>query len=437
MKPIVAIVGRPNVGKSTLFNQLLGKRIAIIKDTPGVTRDRIYADTEWLDYQFTLVDTGGIDTISDDELVNQMLIQAKIAMDTASVIVFMVDGREGINPIDMEVADLLRKVDKPVVLAVNKVDIYEDESLIYEFYNLGLDEPFPISSSHKRGLGDMLDAVVQHFPKHQEEEDNDIIKIAVIGKPNSGKSSIVNKILGEERAIVSDIAGTTRDATDSYFMHDGRKYAIIDTAGMRRKSKIHDDIEQYSVMRALGAIRRCDIALIVIDSDMNISEQDAKIAGLVHEEGKGSIIVMNKWDLVTKDTHTINEYTKKVYEILSFMTYAPSIYISALTGQRFGKILDMVDELNVQLHFRISTGVFNECLGEAVMMNEPPIVKGRRLKILYGTQVAVNPPSFTLFVNDSNLVHYSYRRYLENFIRKTLGLINVPIKIFFRSRNKD
>jgi len=436
-KPIVAIVGRPNVGKSTLFNQLAGKRISIVEDTPGVTRDRIYADTEWLNFKFTMIDTGGLDPDSQDEMLRQIRNQAEIAIETADVILFITDGKEGITPADKDVADMLRKSKKPVVLAVNKIDTIEEEANLFEFYNLAIGDPVPISASHKRGIGDMLDRIVEHFDQEkQDEEDDDVIKIAVVGKPNAGKSSLVNQILGEERVIVSDIPGTTRDAIDTPVEIDGQKYLIIDTAGIRRKSRIDDSLERYSVMRALSAIRRCDVALIVIDAVQEVTEQDTKIAGLVHEEGKASIIVMNKWDLIEKDTDTMNKYRKRLANDLSFMTYAPNIFISAKTGQRVKRIMELVNYVYNQYTFRISTGVLNECLAEAIAMNEPPSDKGRRLKILYGTQVSVKPPTFVLFVNDPELMHYSYERYLENYFRKTFGLEGTPVRIIAREKTR-
>lgn len=438
-KPIVAIIGRPNVGKSTLFNQILGKRISIIDDTPGVTRDRIYADTEWQNKRFTLVDTGGIDTITDDVLLNEMKQQAEVAIDTADVIVFLLDGRSGMTREDEAVGNILRKAQKPVVVAVNKIDTYNDEDKVWEFYNLGMNAPvLSISSSHKRGLGDLLEEITSYFPDQDEDEDeDDIIRIAVVGKPNVGKSSLVNRLLGQDRVIVSEIPGTTRDAIDTPLTVDGKKYIIIDTAGIRRKSRISEDLERYSVIRALSAIRRCDIALIMIDSIEEASEQDTKIAGLVHEEGRGSILVMNKWDAIDKDTHTIYDYNKRLVNKLSFMTYAPTIFMSALTGQRTHKIWDMVNDVYAQFNKRIPTGVLNDCLNDATAITPPPTQKGRRLKIYYGTQVSTKPPTFVLFVNDSGLMHYSYQRYLENYFRKTFGLDGTPIRIMLRQKKND
>ncbi|MDD3612440.1 MAG: ribosome biogenesis GTPase Der [Eubacteriales bacterium] len=436
-KQIVAVVGRPNVGKSTLFNNIAGKRISIVDDTPGVTRDRIYTDVEWLNHSFTLVDTGGIEPDSKDEILIQMRNQAQAAIESADVILFMVDGKEGITPADNEVATMLRKVDKPIVLCVNKLDSVEEEVNLYEFYNLAIGDPIPISASHKRGLGDLLDAIIDRLDKVEaSHEDEDIIKIAVVGKPNVGKSSLVNYLLGEERSIVSNIPGTTRDAIDTSFEYRGQKYLIIDTAGIRRKSKITDPLERYSVLRALSAIRRCDVALIMIDATEEATEQDEKIAGLVHEEGKGSIFVVNKWDLITKHTGSMNEYRNRLTNQIAFMTYTPSLFISAKTGKRVDRIIELVNYVYNQCTFRISTGVLNDCLTDAMAVNEPPADKGRRLKIYYGTQVAVKPPTFVLFVNDSSLMHYSYKRYLENYFRKTFGLEGTPLRIIVRDRTK-
>lgn len=436
-KQIVAVVGRPNVGKSTLFNNIAGKRISIVDDTPGVTRDRIYTDVEWLNHSFTLVDTGGIEPDSKDEILIQMRNQAQAAIESADVILFMVDGKEGITPADNEVATMLRKVDKPIVLCVNKLDSVEEEVNLYEFYNLAIGDPIPISASHKRGLGDLLDAIIDRLDKVEaSHEDEDIIKIAVVGKPNVGKSSLVNYLLGEERSIVSNIPGTTRDAIDTSFEYRGQKYLVIDTAGIRRKSKITDPLERYSVLRALSAIRRCDVALIMIDATEEATEQDEKIAGLVHEEGKGSIFVVNKWDLITKHTGSMNEYRNRLINQIAFMTYTPSLFISAKTGKRIDRIIELVNYVYNQCTFRISTGVLNDCLTDAMAVNEPPADKGRRLKIYYGTQVAVKPPTFVLFVNDSSLMHYSYKRYLENYFRKTFGLEGTPLRIIVRDRTK-
>ncbi len=437
-KPMVAIVGRPNVGKSALFNQLTGKRISIVENTPGVTRDRIYADAEWLDRKFTLIDTGGMDPESRDPLLQQMKNQAEIAMETADVILFLTDGKQGVTPTDRDVAEMLRRSDKPVVLAVNKIDTQENEANLYEFYNLAIGDPISISASHKRGIGDLLDEVVKHFSgERPAEEKAEAIKIAVVGKPNAGKSSLINRILGEERVIVDDIPGTTRDAIDTSFEKDGQKYVIIDTAGIRRKSRIHDPLERYSVVRALSAIRRCDVALVMMDASEEITEQDAKIAGLVHEEGKGCVLVMNKWDKVEKETHTMEEYHKRLRNGLSFMTYAPDVFLSAKTGQRVGRIMELVNQVYRRCTFRVSTGVLNDCLADAIAVNEPPADKGRRLKILYGTQVSVKPPTFVLFVNHPEFLHFSYQRYLENYFRKTFDLEGTPLRILIREKTKQ
>ncbi len=437
-KPIVAVVGRPNVGKSTFFNAVVGRRLSIVEDTPGVTRDRIYADVDWLDYRFTMIDTGGIEPESRDELHIQVRNQAQAAIESADVIVFMVDGKEGVTPADIDVANMLRKADKPVVLAVNKIDTPEEEAALYEFYSLAIGDPVSVSAAHKKGFGDLLDRIVQHIDKAESEDDyDDVIKIAVVGKPNAGKSSLVNCILGEERAIVSDIPGTTRDAIDTPFEVNGQRYVIIDTAGIRRKSRINESIERYSVLRALSAIRRCDVALIVIDAVEEATEQDEKIAGLVHEEGKGAILVVNKWDLIEKDTYTMNEYRKRLFDKLSFMTYAPTLFISARTGQRVSRILELVNYVYNQCTFRISTGVLNDCIADAVAVNEPPSDKGRRLRIYYGTQASIKPPTFVLFVNEPELMHYSYKRYMENYFRKTFGLEGTPIRIVVRESTKQ
>jgi len=437
-KPLVAIVGRPNVGKSTFFNYIVGKRISIVEDYPGVTRDRIYADVEWLQYKFTLIDTGGIQPYSDDALLQQMKQQAEIAIDTADLILFFVDGKEGLTPADEEVANFLRRTQKPLLLVVNKVDTSYLPDNFYDFYTLGMGDPIPISSAQGLGIGDLLDAIVHHFEEpHEEIEEDDEIKIAVVGKPNAGKSSLVNAILGEERVIVSDIPGTTRDAIDTPFQVGEDRFLIIDTAGIRRKSRIDDaSLERYSVIRALAAIRRCDVALIVIDALEGITEQDVKIAGYVHEEGKASIIVMNKWDLVEKDTKTMDLYRKRLQTELSFMTYAPNLFISAKTHQRVHRVIDLVKYVYQQSTFRISTGTLNDVINDAVAVHEPPSDKGKRLKIYYGTQVSVKPPTFVLFVNDPELMHFSYERYLENFFRKTFGLEGTPLRFIIRARKK-
>ncbi|MCR5073005.1 MAG: ribosome biogenesis GTPase Der [Clostridiales bacterium] len=437
-KPLVAIVGRPNVGKSTLFNRLIGRRLSIVEDTPGVTRDRIYADAEWLDYAFTLIDTGGIEPASDDKIAVQMRRQAELAIETADVILFLVDGREGMTSADQEVASMLRKCKKPVVLGVNKIDAQKFEEGMYEFFELGLGTPITISASQGLGLGDLLDEVVRDFPKAEAGEENKRINIAVAGKPNVGKSSLVNALLGEERSIVSDIPGTTRDSIDSYFSYGGREYTLVDTAGIRRKRSIEDEsIERYSVIRSLGAVRRADVVLFVCDAEQGLSEQDVRIAGYAHEEGKPSVVLVNKWDLIEKDTYTMDKFKKKLYADLAFMSYAPMLFVSALTGQRVGKIMDLANEVYDQSCRRITTGTLNDILNEAVMAVEPPSDKGRRLKLYYATQASIQPPTFIVFVNDSNLVHFSYERYLENYFRKSFGLEGTPVRLYFRSKKKE
>jgi len=435
-KPIVAVVGRPNVGKSTFFNQIVGKRISIVDDQPGVTRDRIYADAEWLNRKFTLVDTGGLDPESDDELLVKMRRQVEIAIDTADVIIFLVDGQVGVTPADHQIANLLRKTRKPVVVAVNKIDNVEDEAMVADFFSLGLGEPMGISAVHKRGIGDLLDKVVKYLPdKGIDEEEDQMIKIAVVGRPNVGKSSLVNRILGEERVIVSDIPGTTRDAIDTPFEVDGKKYLIIDTAGIRRKSRINEALERYSVLRALAAIRRCDVVLVMLDATQPVGEQDAKIAGLAIEEGKATVIVVNKWDLIEKDTYTMEEYKNRILQKLGFIAYAPMVFISAKTGQRTNRILELVDEVYSRYTMRVSTGVLNDCISDATAVAAPPSEKGRMLKIYYATQVSVKPPTFVLFVNDPELMHESYQRYLENYLRKTFDLMGTPIRLLVRQRS--
>ena len=435
-KPIVAIVGRPNVGKSTLFNALAGENISIVKDTPGVTRDRIYADISWLNYNFTLIDTGGIEPDSGDVILSRMREQAQIAIETADVIIFLVDVRQGLVDADFQVADMLRRSQKPVVLAVNKADNYEKFLPdTYEFYNLGLGDPHPVSANSKLGFGDLLDEVVENCdPKALEEEEDERPKIAIIGKPNAGKSSIINKMLGEERVIVSDVAGTTRDAIDTVIQKNGKEYVFIDTAGLRRKNKIKEDLERYSVIRTVSAVERCDVAVLVIDATEGITEQDAKIAGIAHERGKGMIIAVNKWDLVEKDDKTI--YTNKIREVLAYMSYAELVFISAKTGQRFPKIFDMLDAVIENHAMRVQTGVLNEILTEAVAMKQPPSDKGKRLKLYYMTQVSVKPPTFVVFINDRQLMHFSYTRYIENQIRNTFGFRGTPIHIIARERKE-
>ncbi|MBO4476967.1 MAG: ribosome biogenesis GTPase Der [Lachnospiraceae bacterium] len=437
-KPIVAIVGRPNVGKSTLFNILAGDNISIVKDTPGVTRDRIYADCEWLNKKFTLIDTGGIEPESKDVILSQMREQAEIAIATADVIIFLVDVRQGLVDSDEKVATMLRKSKKPVVLVVNKVDNFQKMMAdVYEFYNLGIGEPIPVSAVSKLGLGDMLDAVSAHFPEVEEnEEDDSIPKIAIIGKPNVGKSSIINRIAGEDRVIVSDIAGTTRDAIDTEVEVNGHKYIFIDTAGLRRKSKIKEDLERFSIIRTVSAVDRCDVAILVIDAVEGVTEQDAKVAGIAHERGKGVIIAVNKWDAIEKDDKTIYRFTEKVTEVLSFMPYAEVMYISAKTGQRFNKLFDTIDAVIQNQQLRITTGVLNEILSEAVTMQQPPSDKGKRLKLFYITQVSVKPPSFVIFVNDKELMHFSYTRYIENKIREAFGFKGTPLRFMIRERKE-
>lgn len=437
-KPIVAIVGRPNVGKSTLFNALAGENISIVKDTPGVTRDRIYADISWLNYNFTLIDTGGIEPDSGDVILSRMREQAQIAIETADVIIFLVDVRQGLVDADFQVADMLRRSQKPVVLAVNKADNYEKFLPdTYEFYNLGLGDSHPVSANSKLGFGDLLDEVVENCdPKALEEEEDERPKIAIIGKPNAGKSSIINKMLGEERVIVSDVAGTTRDAIDTVIQKNGKEYVFIDTAGLRRKNKIKEDLERYSVIRTVSAVERCDVAVLVIDATEGITEQDAKIAGIAHERGKGMIIAVNKWDLVEKDDKTIYKFTNKIREVLAYMSYAELVFISAKTGQRFPKIFDMLDAVIENHAMRVQTGVLNEILTEAVAMKQPPSDKGKRLKLYYMTQVSVKPPTFVVFINDRQLMHFSYTRYIENQIRNTFGFRGTPIHIIARERKE-
>lgn len=437
-KPIVAIVGRPNVGKSTLFNALAGEKISIVKDTPGVTRDRIYADVNWLSHTFTLIDTGGIEPESKDIILSQMREQAQIAIDTADVIIFITDVRQGLVDSDSKVADMLRRSKKPVILVVNKVDNFEKHLLdTYEFYNLGIGEPVPISASGKLGIGDMLDEVVSHFdPEMTDESEDDIPKIAVIGKPNVGKSSIVNKLLGENRVIVSDIAGTTRDAIDTVIEHNGKEYTFIDTAGLRRKSKVKEELERYSIIRTVTAVDRADMVILVIDAVEGVTEQDAKIVGIAHDRGKGIIIAVNKWDAIEKDDKTIYKFTNRVRETLSFIPYAEILFISAETGQRLGRLFDTIDMVLENQTMRVQTGVLNEIMTEAVALQQPPSDKGKRLKLFYITQVSVKPPTFVIFVNDKELMHFSYTRYLENRIRDTFGFRGTSLKFIIRERKE-
>lgn len=437
-KAILAIVGRPNVGKSTLFNTLAGEKISIVEDHPGVTRDRIYADVTWLNHSFSMIDTGGIEMDSKDKMLKYMREQADIAIDTADVILFLVDVRQGLVDADFKVADMLRKSGKPVILVVNKVDNFEKYMPdVYEFYNLGIGDPHPISAASKLGIGDMLDAVLELFDLEKfEEEEDDRPKIAIVGKPNAGKSSLINNLLGENRVIVSDVAGTTRDAIDTEIVYNGTEYVFIDTAGLRRKSKIKENIERYSIIRTVAAIERSDVVILMIDATEGVSEQDAKIAGIAHDRGRGLIIAVNKWDAIEKDNHTVKEYTKKVRDILSFVPYAEIIFISALTGQRTKKIFDMLETVIENHAMRIQTGVLNEILMEAVALQQPPSDKGKRLKLFYMTQVSTKPPTFVLFVNKKELMHFSYQRYIENRIRDTFGFMGTPIRIFIRERKE-
>ena len=438
-KPIVAVVGRPNVGKSTLFNALAGEKIAIVKDTPGITRDRIYADITWLDMNFTLIDTGGIEPESKDIILSQMREQAQIAMDTADVIIFLVDVKQGLVDADSKVADMLRRSQKPVVLVVNKVDSFEKYMAdTYEFYNLGIGDPIPISAANRLGIGDMLDVVTSHFDKEaMDAEEDERPRIAIVGKPNVGKSSLINKLLGENRLIVSDIAGTTRDAVDTEVVHNGKEYVFIDTAGLRRKNKIKEDLEHYMIIRTVSAVERADVVVLVIDASEGVTEQDAKIAGIAHERGKGMIIAVNKWDSIEKDDKTIYKFTRKVQDTLSFMQYAEIIFISALTGQRLPKLFDTIDAVIDNCSLRVGTGVLNEIMTEAVAMQQPPSDKGKRLRLYYITQAAVKPPTFVIFVNDKELMHFSYTRYIENQIRNAFGFKGTPLKFIIRERKEN
>ncbi len=435
-KPLVAIVGRPNVGKSTFFNKVVGKKISIVENFPGVTRDRLYADAEWCGRYFTLVDTGGLELKSTDQMWRHIQKQAEIAIETADVIILFTDAKTGLNASDEDVAMKLRKSGKPVVLAVNKLDNY-DPNKLFEFYNLGLGEPFGISAEHGTGIGDLLDEVIANLDKQGDKEDDDSIKIAVVGKPNAGKSSLCNKLLGFDRTIVSDIAGTTRDAIDTPFVYNGTNYTLIDTAGIRKKKSVEEDLEYYSVLRALGAIRRADVCIMMIDAEQGITEQDVKICGYIHEQGKPSVIVMNKWDLIEKDTNTINVFNAHLTEELKFMDYFLPVYVSAKTGQRTDKILDLSAKVLDNANRRIATGQLNDLILNCVMASEPPSVNGKRLKIKFATQISTNPPTFVLFVNESDLMHFSYKRYLENCIRKAFDFSGTPIKIVVREREDD
>lgn len=438
-KPIVAVVGRPNVGKSTLFNALAGQRISIVKDTPGITRDRIYADVTWLDRQFTLIDTGGIEPDSRDVIISQMREQAQIAIDTADVILFMVDVKQGLVDSDAKVADMLRRSKKPVVLVVNKVDNFEKYMAdTYEFYNLGIGEPLPISAANQLGIGDMLDEVTKYFGEEGRfEEEDERIKVAIVGKPNVGKSSLINKLIGENRLIVSDIAGTTRDAVDTPVTHNGKEYVFIDTAGLRRKNKIKEELERFMIVRTVGAVERADIVILLIDAEEGVTEQDAKIAGIAHERGKAVIIAVNKWDAIEKNNKTVNEYSNKIKNVLSYMPYAEITFISAKTGQRLPKLYELIDMVSENHSMRVSTGVLNEIMSEAVALQQPPSDKGKRLRLYYITQVGVKPPTFVIFVNDKELMHFSYTRYIENKIREAFGFKGTPLKFIIRERNEE
>ena len=433
--PLIALVGRPNVGKSTFFNKVAGRKIAITENRPGVTRDRLYADAEWRGKKFTVVDTGGIELKSEDTMWREIFKQADVAIDTADVILFFTDGREGLSASDYDVADVLRRSKKPVILVVNKIDEYSPDK-VFEFYALGLGEPFAVSAEHSSGIGDVLDKAVEYFPEGETEEDKSL-KIAIVGKPNAGKSSLVNRLLGQERSIVTPMAGTTRDAIDTLFERNGKKYTIIDTAGIRKKRSVDDDVEYYSNMRAFDAVRRSDVCAHVVDANEGLTEQDVKIIGYVHEQGKPSVIVMNKWDLVEKDTHTVNKFEEKLQNDLKFMSYYTSLYISAKTGQRAEKLLSLCDEVYAHATFRVPTGALNDLIGDAVRISEPPSYLGRRMKIYYSSQVSVCPPTFALFVNDEGLMHFSYERYLENVIRGAYDFSGTPIKIVVRERKDE
>ncbi len=438
-KPIVAVVGRPNVGKSTLFNVLAGENISIVKDTPGITRDRIYADIDWLDMSFTVIDTGGIEPESKDIILSQMREQAQIAIDTADVIIFLVDVKQGVTDADLKVADMLRRSKKPIVLTVNKVDNYKKNVAdVYEFYNLGIGEPHAISAVNKQGIGDLLDEVTSHFDKEAAmEEEDERIKVAIVGKPNVGKSSIVNKLIGENRVIVSDIAGTTRDAIDTEITHNGREYVLIDTAGLRRKNKVKEELERYMIIRTVAAVERAEVVVLVIDAKEGVTEQDAKIAGIAHDRGKAIIIAVNKWDAIEKNNKTTKEFTQRIRQVLSFLPYAEILFISAVTGQRLLKLYDMIDAVSENHAMRVATGVLNEVVADAVALQEPPSDKGKKLRIYYITQVSVKPPTFVLFVNNKELMHFSYLRYIENQIRETFGFMGTPLKFIVRERKEN
>jgi len=436
-KPIVAVVGRPNVGKSTLFNKLVGKRIAIVEDTPGVTRDRIYAEGEWLNKYYTLIDTGGIEPYSEDIILSQMRTQAELAMDMAHVILFVVDGKIGLTKDDRDVAQMLRKTKKPVLLVVNKVDNKDKSEHFYDFYELGFGDPIEISASIGLGIGDLLDEVVDQFPDGLDTEyDEEVVKVAIVGKPNAGKSSILNNILGEERVIVSPIAGTTRDAIDTYFEDGEDKYLLIDTAGLRKKSKVYENIERYSVIRAIAAVERANVALIVIDATEGFTEQDTKVAGIAHDEGKACIIVINKWDLIEKDNKTMNNYIQDIRGKFPFMLYAPIVFVSAKTNQRMNTVLPKIKYVSNESSKRIRTGTLNDVIGEAVLLNQPPSDKGKRLKIYYAAQTNIKPPKFTLFINDKSLTHFSYQRYLENKIRENFGFEGTPVRFSYKEKER-
>ena len=437
-KPIVAVVGRPNVGKSTLFNKIAGQRISIVQDTPGVTRDRIYAEIEWSGHNFTLIDTGGMEPGAENIILRQILNQAEIAIESPDVLVFVTDVKQGGTDEDAKVADILRRTRKPVILAVNKVDDMRRENMdIYEFYSLGMGDPIPVSAGQMLGLGDLLDVIVSYFPENEKEEEEDAIKVAIIGKPNVGKSSLINKILGEDRLIVSDIPGTTRDAIDTKIEIDGQKFVFIDTAGMRRKSKIKEDIERFSIIRAVAAVERCDVAVLVIDANEGVTDQDTKIAGIAHERGKAAVIAVNKWDSIEKNDKTMNNFLKDIDSELSYMSYAPKVFISAKTGQRVPKMIDMIKTVRENNALRISTGVLNDVLIEAMAIQQPPSDKGRQLRIFYITQASVKPPTFVLFVNDRQLMHFSYRRYIENQLREAFGFVGTPIHFVVRERKEN